>query len=161
MVGVFNNSGRKGAGEEALALAIAKGGKTLDCVEGFLSRYYDSFGFVEKKRIPWDDNKAPKGWDYEKYGRRDIVSFEFPEDFSRDPADTARRLGLARSEGGLARTGKLWDHDRWLQSLLKSKGRDWIIKHRKGLVEELNMVVNLYRNPPESPKNLKDKIQNH
>jgi hypothetical protein len=30
-----------------------------------------------------------------------------------------------------------------LQDLLKSKGRDWIIKHRKGLVEELNMVANL------------------
>lgn len=29
------------------------------------------------------------------------------------------------------------------QELLDSKGRDWIIKHRKGLVEEMNMVANL------------------
>ncbi len=29
------------------------------------------------------------------------------------------------------------------QSLLKSKGREWIIKHREGLVEELKAVADL------------------
>ena len=122
IVGVFNNSGRKGAGEEAVALAIAKGGKTLDCVEGFLDGYYNSFGFVEKSRVPWDDNKAPKGWDYETYKRRDIVSFEFPDDFSRNPADTARRLGIARAEGGPGFPGSehLWTHDEWVEAIDKA-----------------------------------------
>ena len=122
IVGVFNNSGRKGPGEEAITLAIAKGGKTLDCVEGFLSRYYNSFGFVETKKEPWDESKAPEGWDYETYGKRPIVYFEFPEDFSRDPVDTRRRLELARSEGGPWRTGVLWDHDRWVARLAQFHG---------------------------------------
>ncbi len=119
IVGVINNSGKKGAGEEAVTLAIAKGGKTLDCVEGFLDGYYNSFGFVEKSRVPWDDNKAPKGWDYEIYKRRDIVFFEFPEDFSRDPADTARRLEIARAEGGPGFPGSehLWTHDEWVEAI--------------------------------------------
>ena len=122
IVGVFNNSGRPGAGEEAVKLAIAKGGKTLDCVEGFLDGYYNSFGFVEKNRIPWDDKEAPKGWDYETYKRRDIVFFEFPDDFSRDPLDTARRLEIARAEGGPGFPGSehLWSHDEWVEAIDKA-----------------------------------------
>ncbi len=123
IVGVINNSGRKGVGQEAVTLAIAEGGKTLDCVEGYLDRYHNSFGFVEKSRIPWDESKAPEGWDYEKYDKRDIVFFEFPEGFSRDPADTARRLELARAEGGPLRTGELWDLDRWNAELAKVQGQ--------------------------------------
>lgn len=123
MVGVFNNSGKKGAGKEAVSLAIYKGAKTCDCVDGFLSSYYNSFGFVEKKRVPWDDSKAPKDWNYEENGRREIVFFEFPEGQSRDPADTATRLRIARSEGGPWRTGLLWNHDRWVNELAKEQGR--------------------------------------
>ena len=62
-------------------LAIKKTG----CVAGFLDSYYNSFDFVKKSETPWDDNKAPKGWDHETYKRRDIVFFEFPGDLLRLP----------------------------------------------------------------------------
>lgn|GEM_PF-3733072 len=117
MVGVINNSGRKGAGEQAVTLAIAKGARTCDCVAGFLDSYYNSFGFIEKYRAQWDDALAPKGWDYEKYGRPDIIFFEFPEDFSKSPNDTRTRLGIARSEGGPWRGRELWTHDRWTREI--------------------------------------------
>ena len=96
IIGVINNSGKKGAGEHAVIEAIAKGGKTLDCVGGHLRDYYEAFGFVERKRVPWDDQYAPKGWNYEKYGKPDIYFFKYPEGLSRDREDIRRRFEAAR-----------------------------------------------------------------
>ena len=116
IVGVFNNSGKKGAGKEAVVLAVANGGKTLDCVAGFLDTYYNDFGFVEENRIQRDDAKAPKGWDYENFGRNDIVYFRFPQDFSRAPDDSRRRIELARAARKTRMDGRthLYTHDEWI-----------------------------------------------
>ena len=92
IIGVVNNSGRKGAGVNALVEAIAKGGKTLDCIDGRLADYYHKFGFTEINRVAWNDQYAPKGWNYEKYGRPDIVFFEYPEELSRNREDILRRF---------------------------------------------------------------------
>lgn len=52
IVGIFNNSGKSGAGEDAVILAIAKGGKTRDCIAGYLDKYYNSSEFCPKVRGP-------------------------------------------------------------------------------------------------------------
>ena len=97
MIGGINNSGRKGARVDAIIEAIARGGKTLDSIDGFLSQHYKDFGFVEKKRMAWDDRRAPKGWSYGKYGRPVVVFFEYPEGLSRDREDVRRRFEAATS----------------------------------------------------------------
>jgi hypothetical protein len=96
LIGVFNNSSRPGAGQEALIHGISNGAKTLDAIDGFLPKYYKKFGFVEKKRLTWDDKYAPKNWNYEKYGRPDIVFMEYPESLSRNADEIRRRFELAR-----------------------------------------------------------------
>ena len=98
IVGVVNNSGQKGAGEGAVIEAVAQGGKTLDCVGGHLKAYYESFGFLENeaKRLKWNEQYAPKGWNYDKYGRPDIYFFEYPEGLSRNRGDIRRRLETSR-----------------------------------------------------------------
>ena len=70
---VFNNSGVKGAGANAVREAIKQGGKTLDCFAGFLPAFYSKFGFEEYKRVKFDRRYAPKGWDYTSHGEPDIV----------------------------------------------------------------------------------------
>lgn len=60
-------------GRPILESAIAEGARTLDCFDGFLPDLYTQFGFKEYKRLTWSDEYAPKGWDYIKNGRPDIV----------------------------------------------------------------------------------------
>lgn len=105
IVGVVNNSGKKGAGVDAVIEALVQGGKTLDCVGGHLSDYYPRFGFVENKakRMAWDDVHAPKGWDYDKYGRPNVYFYEYPEGLSRNREDIRRRFEASR--GGKAGGG--------------------------------------------------------
>jgi hypothetical protein len=108
MIGVFNNSGRSGAGVEAVILGIAEGAKTLDCIGSHLENYYARFGFVEKERMKWDDERAPDGWEYSLGGRPDVVFFEYPDNLGRDPVDVARRFELARNRqisGGTLQSG--------------------------------------------------------
>jgi hypothetical protein len=97
LVGVFNNSGIKGAGEAAIIDAISKGAKTLDAFDPFLPKYYARFGFVEAKRLSWDDNYAPKNWDYAKDGRPDVVFMEYPESLPRDASQIRARFEAARA----------------------------------------------------------------
>jgi len=70
LVSVFNNGGVKGAGKVAIKTALKQGAKKLDCFDGFLPNFYASFGFKESERMKWDDQYAPKDWDYKNYNRR-------------------------------------------------------------------------------------------
>lgn len=70
---VFNNGGPKGAGVECMLSAIGHGGKTLDCFDGYLPKFYTQFGFTEVGRMKFNRDYAPPGWDYEKYGEPDVV----------------------------------------------------------------------------------------
>lgn len=99
IIGVVNNSGKKGAGVDAVIEALAQGGKTLDCIGGHLSAYYQWFGFKEIWREAWKDKHAPKGWNYETYGRPDVVGYEYPAGLSRDRGDIRRRFENNRSNG--------------------------------------------------------------
>ena len=83
--GVINAGSRKGAGSAAVEDAIKNGARTLDAYEWkdgkvSLPRFYAKFGFRETKRFPWDDAYAPPDWDYDVYGRPDVVLMELSND---------------------------------------------------------------------------------
>jgi hypothetical protein len=69
---VFNNGGPKGSGTEAMLSAILRGGRTLDCYDGFLPSFYSQFGFVETGRMKFNPEYA-HGWDTAKYDSPDVV----------------------------------------------------------------------------------------
>lgn len=79
IISVHNNSGVKSIGDELIDAAVRLGGTKLDHYDGFLSTLYDRHGFEEVARFPWDDKYVPRDeegnvlWDYEKYGRPDVV----------------------------------------------------------------------------------------
>jgi len=73
IVNVFNNSRHKGLGVVNIIDAIGNGGTKLDCMDGYLVKLYKSLGFVEYDRIAFDPKYAPKNWNYEKFGRPDVV----------------------------------------------------------------------------------------
>lgn len=70
---LFNNGGPKGAGKAALVDAIERGASYLDCFDGFLPDLYHDYGFVETGRLKFVDEYAPTGWDFDRYGRPDVV----------------------------------------------------------------------------------------
>lgn len=76
IVNLFNNSGRKLAGREALDLAISKGGYKVFCFDGFLRGYYERVGFKVVHRNKWESTLAPKNWNYELYGNPDVIWLE-------------------------------------------------------------------------------------
>lgn len=73
IVSVFNNSNVRGVGKELVKSAIRNGGTKLDHFDGYLSGFYEELGFKEYMRYKWDDQYAPKDWDYEKNGRPDVI----------------------------------------------------------------------------------------
>lgn len=73
IVSVHNNSGIGNISEPLLRMAIKYGGTKLDHFDGRLSNIYEPLGFKEYDRYKWDDQYAPKNWDYEKYGKPDVV----------------------------------------------------------------------------------------
>ena len=74
IVSVHNSEGSvRGIGKALVVAAMKKGGTKLDHFDGFLSPFYNSLGFKEYDRWKWDDQYAPKGWDYDAYGTPDVV----------------------------------------------------------------------------------------
>lgn len=110
---VFRNPGGvKGAGRAAVEHAISQGAKTLDAFDGFLPSLYGDLGFVETGRMRFVDEFAPEGWDFEQYGRPDIIFMahgaqpierRFYEDWDQAKADSLQAAGGAdvlRQRGG-------------------------------------------------------------
>jgi hypothetical protein len=56
--------------------AIEAGADHLNCFDTGLVEYYERFGFFEVDRVEWDESLAPDEWDYEQYGRPDVVFME-------------------------------------------------------------------------------------
>lgn len=117
LVGLINNSGRKEACADAVVWAIREGARTCDCVAGFLDQWYPLFGFSESHRFHWDDELAPRGWDYERYGRNDVVFFRFPDYLSRETTDTALRYRLARIDARAGRSVCGGLHPEWYEEV--------------------------------------------
>lgn len=63
-------------GNEAIKSAIKNGATKLDCIGEFLVSMYNKFGFAEIKRESWNNEYAPKNWDYKTFGKPDIVYME-------------------------------------------------------------------------------------
>ena len=74
IVALHNNEDAIGGiGEFLVKAAIEKGGNKLDHYDGFLSDFYEKLGFVEYARMKFKDEYADENWNYELYGRPDIV----------------------------------------------------------------------------------------
>ncbi len=70
---LFNNGGPKGAGRAALADAVKNGAKTLDAFDPKLPEIYSEYGFVPTGRMAFNDEYAPKNWNFVRDGRPDVV----------------------------------------------------------------------------------------
>ena len=73
IISVHNNSSVKNIGKFIIESAIKNGGNTLDHFDGFLTKFYESLGFVEYARYKWDEQYAPKNWNYNVYGTPDVI----------------------------------------------------------------------------------------
>lgn len=74
IISVHNNEPNiKGVGDALIESAKANGGTKLDHYDGFLSDLYSKHGFEEYDKYKWDDQYADPNWDYERYGRPDVI----------------------------------------------------------------------------------------
>lgn len=74
IISVHNNEPNiKGVGDALIESAKANGGTKLDHYDGFLFDLYSKHGFEEYDRYKWDDQYADPNWDYERYGRPDVI----------------------------------------------------------------------------------------
>lgn len=63
LINVFNNTGIKGFGDILVQSAIANGAKYLDCLDGKLTEFYASHGFVEYRREKnWTEGQPDVVW---------------------------------------------------------------------------------------------------
>lgn len=67
-------------GDALIESAKANGGSKLDHYDGFLSQLYSKHGFNEYDRLKWDDQYADPNWDYNTYGRPDVVMRRLQKD---------------------------------------------------------------------------------
>ena len=73
MQNLFNNGGPKGSGVDGMVEAIDRGGRTGDAFDGFLPGLYAQLGLEETGRVKFNDDYAPKGWDFDRDDRPDVV----------------------------------------------------------------------------------------
>jgi hypothetical protein len=73
LVGLFNYTDDSGVGEKLVGESIKGGAKRLDCFDTDVVEIYKSWGFEEYDRVEWDEDLSPDNWDYETYGRPDVV----------------------------------------------------------------------------------------
>jgi hypothetical protein len=64
---------------------------TLDCFDPYLPRLYNAYGFQAYDAWAFNDEYAPAGWDFEKFGRPDVVFMRY--EGSRDRAEILRKAG--------------------------------------------------------------------
>ncbi len=62
---------------ETLSEAVRLGGKKLADYDGERNRFYEASGFVAESRADFAPKQAPKGWDYEKQGKPDILFWRY------------------------------------------------------------------------------------
>jgi len=74
IISLFSHRGA-GQGAQAIENAVKNGGTHLWCFDGKLPGFYKGYGFeeIKKDRLKWNDDYAPENWDYEKFGRPDVL----------------------------------------------------------------------------------------
>ncbi len=146
--GVFSSGAVKGAGKSALVDAIARGGRTLDAFDGYLPRLYGAFGFKETHRAAFNDEYAPVNWDFEKYGRPDVVLMTYTG-VGTNATEIANEYAPTREEP--AGTNYITDDwpsaERRLEGLLQSPVLGGYAKSRTG-VESSRSVQGLLSPEP-------------
>jgi len=78
LISVFSLPGAA-QGRFAVDHAVKSGAAKLDCFDTKLVQFYNGFGFKEVNRLKWDAQYAPDGWNYDKFGKPDIVFMERKE----------------------------------------------------------------------------------
>ena len=78
IVSVFRHPQGQIGAQQALKMAVELGGRRLDAFDTTLPRFYSEAGFKPVSRLPFDEQYAPEGWDYETFknfngGRPDVV----------------------------------------------------------------------------------------
>jgi len=76
IVSVFSHP-RSGGGRarKIIDVAVANGGRTLDCFDGKLVQIYSALGFREVRRESWNEEFRPDGWQ-DAWGKPDVVFME-------------------------------------------------------------------------------------
>jgi len=77
IISVFSAVHGEGRGRYMIELAIAKGGTKLDCFEPLNKKVYEKYGFLETERFKWDDQYAPKDWNYKRDNHPDVVMMKY------------------------------------------------------------------------------------
>jgi hypothetical protein len=75
LVGVFNAADEQ-RGDELISTAVEYGAERLNCFDTELVSLYERHGFETVERIKWNEEYAPDDWDYERFGRPDVVIME-------------------------------------------------------------------------------------
>lgn len=74
IISVHNSSNVKGLGKTLINLAIKEGGTKLDHFDlKPLNELYESAGFQEYERYPWNDEYKPENWDSQKFGEPSLI----------------------------------------------------------------------------------------
>ncbi len=72
LISVF--SLEKARGKILVKKAVKEGASYLECMGDKLLELYSSFGFSPVKITKWDNQFAPKNWNYERFGTPNIYS---------------------------------------------------------------------------------------
>lgn len=75
-VSLFNLGGPRGSGSALLRHLVNQGATKLNCIGDDLLFLYKRVGFKVKTSYEWDDELAPKGWNYERDGRPPVYDME-------------------------------------------------------------------------------------
>jgi hypothetical protein len=124
VVSVFKHpdANEKGVGEKMAKLAVQEGGRTLDAFDTVLPGIYAKAGFKPVARLPWSDDYAPTGWNYDAFaqhngGRPDVVfmAHDPAHDGSYRPEDAPVAkdydAAVARQQAALGRSPQLTQLD--------------------------------------------------
>jgi len=71
LISVFSEPGAH-EGASIMKTAIKNGAKSLDCLGDVLPKIYSKYGFEVTETVAWDDQYAPKAWDYKAHGRPNV-----------------------------------------------------------------------------------------
>ncbi len=139
---VYNNSGKRGSGKHALHHAIKHGAKTLDAFDGHLPKLYAKHGFVETGRLKFNDEHAPKDWNYDKHGRPDVVFMAYKGGHRKDIEKRANKFAKPQKSRyhNSYEDAKRHQH---LVSMSSDKQKPLMAKPRKVVKEELTESLNV------------------
>ena len=106
IVSVHNNSALSGLANKFMNVAKEVGGMRLDHFDGFLSGLYRKHGFTNVYDIyQWDEQYAPKEWNFEKVNVMDPSTSVYAEALAKhayeDPSALPNDLVNVQAEGSL------------------------------------------------------------